>query len=132
MHQPQLYTSWLIACRSPEACQALQRWLASHIDLNRILTDTVRTMPYAVETVQTVPHRLGDYFADIRMLPARRPDAFRLLFHRLARADRFWKDLMVNILQEIEPTPEKASITLEYKGDQDPSIVTDPTAGTSD
>ena len=121
MRQPQLYTSWLIACHSPEECQALQRWLASRIDLNRVLTDTIRTVPNGAEKAQTVPHRLGDYFADIRMLPARHPGAFRLLFHRLARADRFWKDLMVNILQEIEPTAEKASITLEYKGDTDPS-----------
>jgi hypothetical protein len=118
MRQPQIYTSWTITCHSPEESQALQRWLPSRIDLDRVLTDTIRTYPNAVGQVQSVPHRLGDFFADIQVLPARTPAAFRLVFHRLPGADRFWKDLMVNIIREIEAVPEKASVTLDYKGDE--------------
>ena len=65
MRQPQRYTSWLITGSSPEEAQALRSWLSSRIDLDRGLTDTVRTYPAGVEQVHSKPHRLGDYFADI-------------------------------------------------------------------
>src|SRR5206468_2977046 len=97
MRQSATYTSWKITCHSSEEAQALQQWLSSHIDLDRVLTDTVRVTPNGVEQVQTVRHRLGDYFADIRMLPDSQatPAWFRLVFHRRPEAGRFWKDLMV-------------------------------------
>ena len=87
--------------------------------MDRVLTDTVRVIPNGVEQVQTVPHRLGDYFASIRMLPDSQV-TFRLIFQRRPEADRFWKDLMVNILQEIEATPQKATIELDSKGENEP------------
>src|SRR5204862_4722811 len=102
--------------------QSLRHWLASRIELDRVFTDTVRVNPNGMEQVQTVLHRLGDYFAAIRMLPdpQANPASFRLVFHRRPEAGRFWKDLMVNILQEIETTPQKASIELESKGEMEP------------
>src|SRR5262245_47533535 len=117
------YTSWKITCHSSEEARALQQWLASRIDLDRVLTDTVRVTPDGVEQVQTVRHRLGDYFAAIRLLPDSQsnPASFRLLFHRRPEAGRFWKDLMVNILQEVETTPQKESINLDSKGEGEPS-----------
>ena len=122
MRQPPTYTLWKITCHSSEEAQALQQWLSSRIDLERVLTDTVRATPNGVEQLQTVGHRLGDYFADIRMLPDSQasPASFRLVFHRRPEAGRFWKDLMVNILQEIEATPQKASIDLDSKGEMEP------------
>ena len=119
MHQPQTYTTWHITCHSSDEAQALQHWLSSRIDLERVLTDTVRVTPNGVEQVQTVRHRLGDYFAAIRMLPDSQanPASFRLVFHRRPEAGRFWKDLMVNILQEIETTPQQVSIVLDLKGE---------------
>jgi hypothetical protein len=61
------------------------------------LTDTVRVTPNGVEQVQTVRHRLGDYFAAIRVLPdsQAKPASFPLMFHGRPEAGRFWKDLMV-------------------------------------
>ena len=90
--------------------------------MDRVLTDTVRVIPNGVEQVQTVRHRLGDYFAAIRMLPDSQgnPASFRLVFHRRPEGGRFWKDLMVNILQEIETAPQKASIDLDAKGEMGP------------
>jgi hypothetical protein len=122
MRQPPTYTTWKITCHSSEEAQALQHWLSSRIDLDRVLTDTVRVTPNGVEQVQNVRHRLGDYFAAIRMLPDSQanPASFRLVFHRRPEAERFWKDLMVNILQEIEATPQKASIEVESKGEVEP------------
>lgn len=125
MRQPPTYTSWKIACRSAEEAQALQQWLSSRTDLERVWTDTVRVAPNGVEQVQSVPHRLGDYFVDIRLLPDSQEDpaSFRLVFHRQPEAGRFWKDLMVNILQELEASPHKASVVLDSKGETEPRTV---------
>jgi hypothetical protein len=122
MRQPPIYTSWKITSHSSDEAQALQQWLSSRIDLDRALTDTVRVTPNGVEQVQTARHRLGDYFADIRTLPDAQgsPASFRLVFHRRPEAGRFWKDLMVNLLQEIETAPQKASIELDSKGETEP------------
>ena len=122
MRQPPTYTVWKMTCRSSEEAEALRQWLSSRIDLDRVLTDAVRVAPGGVEQVQTVPHRLGDYFAAIRLLPdsLANPASFRLVFHRRPEAGRFWKDLMVNILQEIERGPQKASIALDAKGETEP------------
>ncbi len=121
MRQPPTYTSWKLTCHSPEDAQALQQWLSSRINLDRVLTDTVRATPNGVEQVQTVQHWLGDYFADIRMLPDSQanPASFRLVFHRRPDSVRFSKDLMVNILQEIEAIPQKVSIELDSKGEME-------------
>jgi hypothetical protein len=122
MLQPPTYTSWKITCHSSEDAGALQQWLSSRIDLERVLTDTVRVTSGGVEQVQTVRHRLGDYFAEIRILPYSQatPASFRLVFHRRPEAGRFWKDLMVNILQEIEAAPQKVSIDLDSKEESAP------------
>ncbi len=45
MRQPPTYTAWKITCHSPAEVQALQQWLSSRIDLERVLTDTVRVTP---------------------------------------------------------------------------------------
>jgi hypothetical protein len=128
MRQQPTYISWRITCHSPKEAQALQQWLSSRIDLDRVLTDTVHTYPDGVEHVETVRHRLGDYFTDIRMesdAPAA-PESFRIVFQRRPDAGRFWKDLMVDILQEIETAPQKVSIAIESKGN-----VETPTSSTS-
>ena len=123
MREPPTYTVWKITCRSSAETLALQQWLSSRIDLERVVTDTVRVTPNGVEQVQTVRHRFGDYFADIRMLPDSQsnPASFRLVFHRRPEAGRFWKDLKVNLLQEIRTTPQKASIDLDSKGEMEPT-----------
>ena len=69
-----------------------------------------------------VRHRLGDYFAAIRLLPvAGDATALRLIFERLPEAGRFWKDLMITILQESEKEEETAAVALDYKGDDLPA-----------
>jgi hypothetical protein len=124
MRQSPAYTSWKITCPSSEEAQALHQWLTSQIDLDRILTNIVRVYPDGVEQAQSVRHRLGDYFATIRMLPDSQADSasFRLVFQRRPDAGRYWKDLMVNILQETEAAPERPLIELESKGAEDPIL----------
>jgi hypothetical protein len=127
MRQPPIYTSWLLTCPSAEQARSLGHWLSGWISLDRVLPDPGRTFPNGVERLQVDEHRLGDYFADIRLLPTV-PDpacSFRVVFQRRPGAGRFWKDLMVNLLQEIEKAPEAPTITLDQKGDEEPQ----PTAG---
>ena len=127
MPSPPLYTSWLVQCGSPEASQALQRRLSGLVRLDALMEDKVRTYQGGVEKCQVQQHRLGDYFADIRLLPAPgKASAFRLVFQRLPQAGRFWKDLMVNIIQETQSSPEATAITLDYKGNQEPLDAADP------
>jgi hypothetical protein len=118
MHEPPASTTWNINCGSGEEAQALQRWLSGRIDLDRVFTDTVRVIPDGMEQIRTVQYRLGDYFVEIRVLPLAQanPTSFRLVFNTRADAGRFWKDLMVNILQEIGSTPHKASVSLDANG----------------
>jgi hypothetical protein len=122
MKSPPLFTSWLVQCRSPEASQALQRQLSGRVRLDAVVEDRVRTYRGGTEKLQVEQHRLGNYFASIRLLPASGPvvAAFRLVFHRLPTAGRFWKDLMVNIVQETQNSPETAAITLDYNGNEEP------------
>ncbi len=109
------YTSWKITCRSAADAQSLQQWLLARIDSDRVLTDISRVAPNGVEEFQSVQHRLGDYFASIRILPDPKsnPAAFRLVFQRQPNAGRFWKDLMVDVLQEIKGTPAEPSVEVE-------------------
>ena len=118
MFQQPTWMAWKIKCHSADEARLLERWLATRIDADRIWSDAARTGTGGVDQVQTVRHRLGDYFSAIRVLPdsEANPTAFQLVFQRRPEAGRFWKDLMVNILQEIEATPQKASICLESKG----------------
>jgi hypothetical protein len=122
MHQPPAYTTWKVTCQSSADAHALREWLASGIDLDRVMTDTVRVAPNGVEQVQAVEHRLGDYFSEIRILPdtEENPASFRLVFRKRPQAKKFWKDLMVSVLQGIEATPQKASIELDSKGETQP------------
>lgn len=117
MHQPPTYTTWKVTCQSAEEADALREWLASRIDLDRVVTDTVRTAPNGVEQVQVVQHRLGGYFSEIRILSDSQanPASFRLVFQRRPDGGRFWKDLMVSVLREIETAPQESSIGLDSK-----------------
>jgi hypothetical protein len=116
MRESPLCTCWKITCSSSEEAQVLQHWLASRIDPERILSDSVRIAPDGVEDVQVVRHRLGGYFAAIRVADSQLDSAsFQLVFQRRPEAGRFWKDLMVNILQEIETAPQRPSIRPDSK-----------------
>jgi hypothetical protein len=112
MRQSSTETSWKVTCLTHEDAETLRQTLVERIDLDRILKDTIRVVEAGMEREQIEPHRLGDYFTAINVLPDAQadPTAFRIVFHRLPTAGRFWKDLMVNVLQEIESSPQKPTI----------------------
>lgn len=129
MRQPPTYKTWTITCRSPDDARALQQWLAPRIDPDRVWTDLVRTGQNCTEQAKEVPHRLGDYFAEIRTLPESgdRSASFRLVFRRRPEAGRFWKDLMVNVLEKVRTDDRTASLELDSKSETTPpSSLTGP------
>src|SRR5437016_1173746 len=107
-HDP-LFLLWTITCSSVEDCRRLQGWLSEEITPEWVFVDLVRAFPGGVETCRQEPHRLGDSFERVKVFPAEAntPTSFRLLFQRRLTAPRFWKDLMVRILQQLrEQAPE--------------------------
>src|SRR5689334_10454414 len=119
-HDP-LYTTWIIRCDSEEDARRLQ----GNIRFNPNLTynDFVRAFPYGFPIRSIEMHRLGDYFSDIRSFPPlpEQASSFRILFHRRPDAGRFWKDLMVKILEDIRRVSPNVKTALEYRGDSEPA-----------
>jgi hypothetical protein len=93
------------------------------IDLDRVLVDERHSYPGGIESIETVPHRLGDYFADVFLLEGASESApeFRLVFQRRPDSGRFWKDLMVRLLSEIKTAPQVRAVTLDSKSDEAPA-----------
>ncbi len=102
----------------------LQHMLSHEITPNTTIVDDVRYPCRSAEPIRE-PHRLGDYFESVRVLPGAHPEpaSFRVLFHRRVGAGRFWKDIMVRLLQRIRSEAAPATTTLEYRGDQDPKVL---------
>jgi hypothetical protein len=124
------FLSWLIHCSSPEEARHLKDSLAEYITLDTVHENVIRSHPGGIEGDRIEPHRLGDYFEEIRVLAgtADLPSVFRVVFHRRPDAGRFWKDLMVRILVSLQKRSGDTEITLEYKGEEDP-IAAGRTAG---
>jgi hypothetical protein len=112
MYQSPTATAWKISCHSAAEVLALTQWLAPRINLDRVLSDTIRVEPDGVTHEQSVAHRLGDYFVAIRIVPEQHDEftSFQLVFYHRPEANRFWKDLMVNILEEIRLQVQKSPI----------------------
>lgn len=117
-HDP-LFTLWSVQCRSSHDCDRLRQWLAEAVTLDSTFTDEARAFPDGVEVCRREQHRLGDYFQSVRVLPSSEPNSFRVLFQRHPTAGRFWKDLMVRILESVR-REAGATTTLEYRGDVEP------------
>jgi hypothetical protein len=122
MRTDPLFLLWTVNCSSPEEARRAQQWLPDMVAPDATIIEETRAFPDGRETVTEQPHRVGDYFSSVRVLPGNGPPAsFRLLFHRRPDAGRFWKDLMVRLLQRARGTAETAP-TLEYRGDQEPPL----------
>ena len=69
------YTVWLVFGHSPSASDTLRQHVADLIKLDRVLVDKVQSYAGGVERVETVSHRLGDYFEEIYLLAGARGDS---------------------------------------------------------
>lgn len=122
-HDP-LYTSWFVQCQSPEAAESIQGWLRTHCrpetTLAELMPSTSREQKQVVQ-----PHRIGDYFDDIRIIPEDAPLSvtFRIVFQRKPDAGRYWKDVMARVLQVVQNAAPDTVTKLDYRGDEEPSCV---------
>jgi hypothetical protein len=123
-HDP-LFLLWRVTCPSPEESRKLQRWLPDEITQEAVFVDEARAFPAGMEVRSREPHRLGDYFESVQVLPSAEPapTSFRLLFHRRPTARRFWKDLMARILQKVREEAADTTTRLEYRGDEEPRLL---------
>ena len=122
-HDP-LFLLWAITCSSSEDCRRLQHWLAGAIDPEAMFEDEIRASPDGIENLRRESHRVGDYFESVEVVPSAGAEltSFRLLFRRRPTAGRFWKDLVVRVLQKIRLEAE-ATTALEYRGDEEPKLL---------
>jgi hypothetical protein len=92
------------------------------IGLDRVMIDRITSFEEGMRHERTVPHRFADYFVRIELLLSEEdPASFRIVFQKRPDAARFWKDLMVNVIQEIARSDEAPRITIDYKSDEMPT-----------
>lgn len=123
MRRDPLFLLWTVRCPSPEDCRRLQSWLAPLVAPEATFVDEVRVFTEEGEATRREPHRLGEYFESVQVLSAGEssPAAFRLVFRRRAEASRFWKDMMVRLLQKVRDEAAGTTTTLDYQGDEEPA-----------
>jgi hypothetical protein len=123
-HDP-LFLSWSVRCESPEVASRLQQWLRGQIAPDAVFEDIVRPAADGVAAASAQRHQLGDYFEAVHLLPGRpdMPSSFRVLFHRRPDAGRYWKDVMVRVLQAIRQAAEGTVTILDFQGDEQPEPI---------
>jgi hypothetical protein len=105
--------SWLVCFPSGEEAATLKARLGSLLALDRQWIDQTRASPDGIEALRIETHRLSDYFQEIPILPGplNEPSTFRLVFRRRPDAGRFWKDIMVRVLQDVRAAVPGVRIT---------------------
>lgn len=92
--------TWVVNCKSRESLRDVERFAEEAIGLDKTFVDVIVAFPNGIEKRTTESHRVGDYFDQIRLLPEN-ASSFELAFHPRPTARRYWKDLMVMILDSI-------------------------------
>jgi len=117
------FLSWVIRCESEDTLRKVKGWLVEHIHQDFTIVDEVSACPDGLPTRWHEPHRLGQYFTDVRPAPGppEEPTSLRVIFHRRPDAGRFWKDFMVRFLQMVRNLSRDVTIALDYRGDEEPA-----------
>ena len=120
----------VIQCRTHEELDRLVHLAKDRVALDRTMPNVFRYYPQGTEVAITRCYRLSDYFEAINVQPAPSSDSsvFRLVFRPRPDADRYWKDVMVRILQDIRSAGEQVSITVESPRTGDPGGIDDAVA----
>jgi hypothetical protein len=94
----------VISCESAGILRAVVELAIKKVSLDNVFTSVKRATPGGVDTRIVEDHRLGDYFEEIQIVEGSgdSPWSFRLVFHPRKDANRYWRDLLVNILQSIK------------------------------
>lgn len=116
MGMPRRSSVFVVDCRSQERRQQAEQLAREGIDLGKDYARTTRAFPNGVEKKTVTHHRLRDYFAEIRIEKQPQDTAFRLVFSPREGADRYWKDLMVQILASISAEGVSVKSVLKQRG----------------
>jgi hypothetical protein len=94
-----LVISWLLKCDSGQL-RHIEGVLRTETGPDAAVIDTVTAFPEGREVSESVSHRVGDYFREIQIgsEPNNGTAILKLTFHRRPDAGKFWKDVMMRIL----------------------------------
>jgi hypothetical protein len=124
MRDNPLLLVWAVHFASPQDASPAQRLIHTLGHPDHIFPDVIT----GSGTSKVVHHRAGDYFQEIRLMPTNEDDAstFRLVFRRLPGSGRYWKDLMMAVLDAVRKVGGGASIALAYRGDDSRAPLNSP------
>jgi len=91
--------TYVINCESTEKLHEVMQQVTDRLRPDSLHTD----VGTANERVYVQDLRIGDYFASVQVTDSG-PTSFRLAFSPHPDADRYWKDMVVNILTSIRDT----------------------------
>src|SRR5689334_12465139 len=118
MRDDPTYTFWMLRCKNTDQSRQLRDSLQRTFMQNPTVEDVVRVFSSNAQVLPMAQgHRVAEYFEDVRVLPDESPASFRILFHRRPDADRYWKDVMVNILKQASDDCGSEP-KLVYRGDK--------------
>jgi hypothetical protein len=118
MRKDPIYLVWHIQGTTSEGRERIKQTLQDTGSLDYIEEDVRQ----GGGTSEVMRHRLGDYFAKIRLLGDSRDysGCLRLLLQRSPAAGRYWKDLMAHLLERIRRAAGDVVINLAFQGDEFP------------
>ena len=99
----------VITCDSSEALRRAERVAQQVVAPDHALVDIARSGHNGAQKQVTKEYNLGDLFDCIEVV-SNDATSLKLVFHVTARADRYWKDAMANILHTIRESVEGSSI----------------------
>jgi hypothetical protein len=121
MQDGPLFLSWSIHLPSKAGVEEVSSVLNSLNTESGFMLDEVRASPGGCEARRIEPHRIGNYFDNIYFnLYEDDPLMLRLTFQRSPAAGRFWKDVMVHVLNSIRRKIPDVRLAIDYKGDTPP------------
>src|SRR5262245_14064743 len=92
----ELTVTFVVSSESSEKLHLAKQLATSKAQPDSLLTDVARSK----DKVYTHTYRLVDYFSSVSVADSG-PTSFQLVFVPRHGADRYWKDLVVNILASI-------------------------------
>jgi hypothetical protein len=102
-----------VTCGVRDELNSLAQLAQNEVSLDRVMARVTRAFPNGIEVTLLSEHRLGDYFKEIDVQPEPDPSAFRLEFYPRPDADRYWKDIIVRILQSIQSARERVTVSID-------------------
>lgn len=112
-HDP-LVIAWDVRCASEEDLRAVSATLESQSCPTAIVEDIATSGSDSEQVAVRTRHHVGEYFETVRSLPGDDPLSLRVVFQRRPDAGRFWKDVMVRVLQTLRNAASHVSIRRDF------------------